>query len=94
MTSSSKAEGRFGKKDFVYIAADDEYQCPAGQRAIKRFSTVEDGLELDAYWSSACPSCSIRGEGALHTQLNRHCPLLLRDYLLAVFKSVLTPLQP
>ncbi|MGC3765371.1 IS5/IS1182 family transposase, partial [Pseudomonas aeruginosa] len=30
MTSSSKAEGRFGKLDFVYIAADDEYQCPAG----------------------------------------------------------------
>lgn len=22
---------------------------------------MEDGLELDAYWSSACPSCSIRG---------------------------------
>lgn len=60
MTSSSKAEGRFGKQDFIYIAADDEYECPAGQRAIKRFSTVEDGLELDAYWSSACPSCSIR----------------------------------
>ncbi|HCF6146667.1 IS1182 family transposase [Pseudomonas citronellolis] len=61
LTSSSKAEGRFGKQDFIYIAADDEYQCPAGHRAIKRFSTVEDGLELDAYWSSACPSCSIRG---------------------------------
>ena len=60
LTSSSKAEGRFGKQDFVYLAAADEYQCPAGQRAIKRFSTVEDGLELDAYWSSACPSCSIR----------------------------------
>lgn len=30
-------------------------------RMTKRFSTVEDGLELDAYWSSACPSCSIRG---------------------------------
>lgn len=60
MTSSSKAEGRFGKQDFIYIAADDEYQCPAGQRAIKHFSTVEDDLELDAYWSSACPSCSTR----------------------------------
>ncbi|HCL3245895.1 TPA: IS1182 family transposase [Pseudomonas aeruginosa] len=60
MTSSSKAEGRFGKQDFVYLPADDEYRCPAGQRAIKRFSTVEDGLELDAYWSSACPRCPIR----------------------------------
>lgn len=60
MTSSSKAEGRFGKQDFVYLPADDEYRCPAGQRAIKRFSTVEDGLELNAYWSSACPRCPIR----------------------------------
>lgn len=60
MTSSSKAEGRFGKQDFIYMAADDEYRCPAGQRAIKRFSTVEDALGLDAYWSSASPSCSIR----------------------------------
>ena len=40
MTSSSKAEGRFGKQDFVYIAADDEYQClriprhPATQSAL------------------------------------------------------------
>lgn len=49
MTSGSKAEGRFGKQDFVYLPADDEYLCPAGQRAIKRFSTVENGLELDAY---------------------------------------------
>ncbi len=34
MTSNSKADGRFGKRDFVYIARDDEYRCPAGQRVI------------------------------------------------------------
>ena len=34
MTSNAKAEGRFDKSDFIYIAKDDEYQCPAGQRAI------------------------------------------------------------
>ena len=33
MTSNAKAEGRFDKSDFIYIAKDDEYQCPAGQRA-------------------------------------------------------------
>ncbi len=38
LTSGSKAEGRFGKQDFVYIAQDDEYRCPAGQRLIKRFT--------------------------------------------------------
>ena len=29
-TSNAKAEGRFDKADFIYIARDDEYQCPAG----------------------------------------------------------------
>ena len=38
MTSNAKAEGRFSKRDFIYIAKDDEYQCPAGERAIYRFS--------------------------------------------------------
>jgi hypothetical protein len=32
MTSSAKAAGRFGKQDFVYVAADDVYRCPAGER--------------------------------------------------------------
>ncbi len=45
MTSNAKAEGRFGKADFIYIARDDEYQCPAGQRAIYRFSREENGLD-------------------------------------------------
>ncbi|ROM92631.1 hypothetical protein BK658_22115 [Pseudomonas brassicacearum] len=29
LTSGSKAEGRFGKQDFIYIAASDAYRCPA-----------------------------------------------------------------
>ena len=29
LTSNSKADGRFDKQDFVYIAADDEYRCAA-----------------------------------------------------------------
>ena len=32
MTSNSKAEGRFGKQDFRYMAEDDAYICPAGER--------------------------------------------------------------
>jgi hypothetical protein len=28
MTSGAKAAGRFGKQDFVYVAADDVYRCP------------------------------------------------------------------
>jgi transposase len=62
LNSNSKAQGRFGKPDFVYIASDDEYRCPAGQRLIKRFTTVEAGMTLDIYWSSACPRCPIKSQ--------------------------------
>ena len=60
LTSNSKAEGRFDKRDFVYDEAADEYECPAGERAIHRFTTEEHGLTLRKYWSSACPPCPIR----------------------------------
>ena len=56
LTSGSKAEGRFDKRDFVYDAERDEYCCPVGERAIWRFSTVEKGLTIHKYWTSACPS--------------------------------------
>lgn len=59
-TSNAKAEGRFDKADFVYIAKDDEYRCPAGQRAIYRFTREEGGLQLRRYWSSACPRCAMK----------------------------------
>src|SRR5512139_1285746 len=29
MTSGAKADGRYGRQDFVYIAAEDVYRCPA-----------------------------------------------------------------
>jgi transposase len=60
MTSNAKFEGRFDKSDFIYIARVDQYQCPAGQRAIHRFSREEDGLQVRIYWSSACPACPMR----------------------------------
>jgi hypothetical protein len=60
ITSNSKADGRFDKQDFIYLASDDEYCCPAGQRAIKRFTTVEHGMTLSKYWSSACPRCPLK----------------------------------
>ena len=60
MTSNAKAEGRFSKGDFIYLQKDDEYQCPAGERAIHRFSREEGGLMVRIYWSSACPGCPMR----------------------------------
>ena len=62
LTSGSKAEGRFGKQDFVYIAEDDEYRCPAGQRLTQRFTTNEHGMNLHVYWFSACQGCPIKAQ--------------------------------
>jgi hypothetical protein len=64
MTSNARAEGRFDKTDFVYVADADEYQCPAGKRAVHRFSREEAGLQIRIYWSSACPSCPMRAQCA------------------------------
>jgi hypothetical protein len=61
-TSNNQAKGQFDKRDFRYIAEDDEYECPAGQRAIRRFTVVEHGQTLSKYWSSACPKCPIKGQ--------------------------------
>jgi transposase len=60
LTSNSKAEGRFDKRDFVYDAKRDEYRCPAGERAIWRMTRIEGGLRMHRYWPSACPSCPIK----------------------------------
>lgn len=62
LTSGSKAEGRFDKRDFVYLPEADEYRCPAGERAIRRFTSIERGMNLHKYWSSACPRCPIKAK--------------------------------
>ena len=62
LTSNSKAEGRFDKRDFVYDPETDEYACPAGERAIHRFATEENGLVLHKYWPSSCPRCPIKAK--------------------------------
>jgi hypothetical protein len=31
LTSGAKADGRWGKQDFVYQAESDAYRCPAGE---------------------------------------------------------------
>jgi transposase len=61
-TSNNQAKGQFDKRDFRYIPARDEYRCPADQRAVWRFTTIENGLTLHKYWSSACPRCPIKAQ--------------------------------
>ena len=60
LTSNNKAAGLFDKRDFTFDADKNEYRCPAGERAVYRFTTVENGLTLHKYWSSACPKCLIK----------------------------------
>jgi transposase len=60
MTSGAKADGRFGKQDFVYIAAEDVYRCPAGEKLIYRFTRFEHGLDLRRCWTTACGACAIK----------------------------------
>jgi len=59
-TSGSKAEGRFGKQDFVYDAAADVYRCPAGEQLPYRFTCEERGKVLRRYWTNACKSCAMK----------------------------------
>ena len=59
-TSNNRANGLFDRRDFRYLPRSDEYRCPAGERAIWRFSCIEHGLTLHAYWPSACPRCPMK----------------------------------
>lgn len=59
-TSGKRLKGEFRRSEFRYIAEDDEYECPAGERLIYRFTRTEAGKQIRRYWSSACIRCSMR----------------------------------
>jgi hypothetical protein len=71
MTSNSKAEGRFGKQDFRYVAEEDAYICPAGERLAYHYTTEENGLVLRRYWTNACQSCAIKPQLAAKADIWR-----------------------
>jgi len=60
MTSGSKAKGRFVKADFRYLADEDTYICPAGERLTYRYTNEEEGLRLRRYWTNCCQHCAIK----------------------------------
>jgi transposase len=62
MTSGAKSDGRFGKQDFVYLAEEDVYRCPAGERLTYRYTNEEDGKVLRRYWTTACPECLLKSQ--------------------------------
>jgi len=62
MTSGAKSQGRFGKQDFVYVANEDVYRCPAGERLTYRYTNEEDGKVMRRYWTTACPGCPLKAQ--------------------------------
>jgi transposase len=62
LTSGAKAEGRFGKQDFIYVAEDDAYRCPLGERLTLRFTSVENDMTLHTYWTSRCEGCALKAQ--------------------------------
>jgi transposase len=60
LTSTAKADGRFGKQDFVYDAGEDVYLCPAGEKMTFRYSNVEAGRKLHNYWTTKCTTCALK----------------------------------
>jgi len=60
MTSRSKAQGRFGKQDFRYLADENVYICPADQHLTYRYTNEENGLARHHYWTNVCQSCPVK----------------------------------
>ncbi len=61
LTSGAKADGRWGKQDFVYQAESDTYRCPAGETMTRRFASLEHGMTLHGYATPACRSrCTVK----------------------------------
>ena len=60
LTSGAKADGRFGKQDFVYHPETDTYRCPGSETLTYRYTNVENSLTLRRYWTTACQGCPIK----------------------------------
>src|SRR5471030_2954136 len=58
VTSGATAHGRFSKDDFIYNAEANEYRCPAGERLIWRYVTIE--RELSCTVTGARTASSVR----------------------------------
>ena len=58
--SGSKAEGRFGKQDFVYLADENVYRCPAGEKLAYHYTVKDKGQKFGRYWTTACGKCSLK----------------------------------
>lgn len=61
-TVPNPSKGLFDRSAFRYLPTQDVYRCPAGKRLTWRFQTVEHGLTLHGYVSSACTTYSLKAQ--------------------------------
>ena len=61
-TSGNRAKGQFDRDAFHYIAEDDEYECPAGQRLVRRAIMRDKGKKMYRYWTTVCQQCPKKAE--------------------------------
>lgn len=71
LTSAAIAEGRFSKQDFVYKAEDDTYRCPAGETLTWRYTSVENGMNIQTYWTTKCADCPLKARCTTSKQSRR-----------------------
>ena len=62
MKSGAALDGRYGKQDFVYLANDDAYRCPAGETLTHRWTTHDKGHVLRKYATPACRDCALKAQ--------------------------------
>ena len=63
LTSGAKADGWFGKQDFVCDAGEDAYRCAAGEKLTWRYWNVEAGRKLHNYWTTKCAGRALKSNG-------------------------------
>jgi transposase len=61
-TSNNRLKGMFVKADFRYVAQEDVYICPAGERLPYHFTNEERGQTLHRYWTNLCQHCAIKDQ--------------------------------
>jgi len=62
MKSGAALDGRYGKQDFVYLADEDAYRCPAGEKLTHRWITHDKGRVLRKYATPACRDCALKAQ--------------------------------
>jgi transposase len=73
LTSPNRAKGHFGRDAFRYIAEDNEYECPAGERLPWHMNTQDKGRTVQLYWTSKCRHCHIKAQctSGVHRKMTR-----------------------